>query len=145
MSAGYNDESHLTKYNSTNGKTTFAAGDYADDAARQRWGSTWRTPTDAELSELLNNAQWTTQSGVAGLLITCDEDPYKGNSIFLPTAGSRLDDRLYGAGTSGNYWSSSLTKIDYAQAMYLNFTESGFRNMQNFYRIMGYSIRAVSD
>jgi hypothetical protein len=31
-----------------------------------------------------------------------------GNSIFLPAAGCRYDSSLYGAGSTGYYWSSSL-------------------------------------
>lgn len=88
---------------------------------------------------------WTTQSGVAGLLFTCVvEGSCKGNAIFLPAAGYRLDGDLNSAGAAGCYWTSSLFTYNRNNSYFLNFT-SEYRQMQNFQRYWGHSIRPVSE
>ena len=85
--------------------------DEEDDVAHVMLGGKWRMPTDAEWAELRTRCvrEYTTYSGVRGIRVTGPN----GNSIFLPTAGSR-----YGYRTYTNYcfyWSSSLyTDIPYA-------------------------------
>ena len=81
-----------------------AGTDY--DAATANWGSPWRMPTKAQCDELRNNCSstWTTQNGVNGRKFTGPN----GGTIFLPAAGRRWDSDLYYAGSSGDYWSSSL-------------------------------------
>ena len=148
MAAGQSDYEHITKYNSTDGKDSFDDYDYADDAARQRWGYTWRTPTKSEWSALFdNNSQaWVTDyqgTGVSGLLVTSSA----GNSIFLPAAGQRLDGSLHSAGTYGYYWSSVCCPAAgnmSDQAYYIYFKESN-RGVMNYYRCLGNSIRPVSN
>ena len=153
MEAGHDDASHITKYNSTDGKTSFADYNYADDAARQRWGGTWRIPTEEEWTALLNTDLydwgWTTNylgSGKNGMLVTrkADTGPCSGNSIFLPAAGYRYD--TYNSTGSGSYWSSSLYKdnIPGGNAKRVYFTESGLY-LNNFRRSYGQSLRPVSD
>ena len=80
--------------------------DQEDDAAQTNWGGSWRMPTDAEWTELINNCTWTwtAQNGVNGRLFTGPN----GNSIFLPAAGYREGGILYDIYTHGKYWSSSL-------------------------------------
>ena len=149
MAAGYTDNSHITKYNSTDLKETFADYDYADDAARQRWGSSWRTPTKDEWNALFDNntRSWQTDylgTGISGFLVTSDE----GNSIFLPAAGQRQDGNLNSAGSAGYYWTSlccpaSMYMSD--QAYYLYFKDGSYPTVNNFYRCLGMSIRPVSN
>ena len=155
MEAGYSDYSnitnysHITKYNSTDLKETFADYDYADDAARQRWGATWRTPTTSEWNALFSNndRSWETNylgTGVSGFLVTSNE----GNSIFLPAAGQRQDGNLNSAGSAGYYWSSLCCPAAYNmsdQAYYLYFKDGSYPAVNNFYRCLGMSIRPVSD
>lgn len=106
----YSNGSHdtMTKYctNSgygyngfTDGKTTL---DLSDDAVRVNWGDSWRMHTRAEQDELRDNCTWTltTKNGIKGYKVTSKTN---GNSIFLTAAGSRT-------GTSGYYWSSSLSE-----------------------------------
>lgn len=158
MAVGYEDKSHITKYNDTDGKTSFADYDYADDAARQRWGSTWRTPTSEEWKALLDDddnytRSWTTDylgTGKAGLIITCIAGTCEGNSIFIPAAGFRLWGDL--ASTSyGNYWCSTLFSIygnpQVLSGAYVNFGYEVYRYFQLTYisRYAGHTIRAVSD
>ncbi len=92
-----------TKY-SEDGLTTLEA---TDDAATQNWGGDWRMPTKEEFDELKNkdNCTWGSSKKLKGIIVTSKKN---GNSIFLPAAGIRVSSSLYGAGTNGNYWSSSL-------------------------------------
>lgn len=134
----------LTKYNNSSSygtvdnKTTL---ELSDDAARANWGSSWRMPTDAELTELRSNCiwTWTTQNGVNGYKVTSKSN---GNSIFLPAAGFRYDSSLSSAGSDGNYWSSSLnTGYPYlAWDVYFN---SGCVYRGSNHRLYGFTVRPV--
>ena len=121
-------------------KRSFADDNYADDAARQNWGGNWRTPTDAEWTWLRENCTWTwtTQNGVNGMLVTS----FNGNKIFLPAAGFRGDASLYGAGSNGFYWSSSLYESYSGLAGYVSFYSGGVGRDYD-YRYYGQSVRPV--
>ena len=145
--------SNYTKYNSTDGKTSFADDSYADDAARQRWGVTWRIPTREEWTALCDASlyDWVhitdyLGSGKNGMLVTrkADTGPCAGNSIFLPAAGWRDGDVLEEADSYGDYWSSSLNTDDSANAWYVGFSSGG---VIRYYvdRFFGFSLRPVSD
>ena len=101
----------LTKYNNSSSYGTMVDNktqlDLSDDAARANWGGSWRMPTDAELTELLEQCTWTwtSQNGVNGYKVTSKSN---GNSIFLPAAGDRNGSSIYYLGIYGYYWSSSL-------------------------------------
>ncbi len=80
-----------------------------DDVASVKLGGKWRMPTDAEWTELRTKCTWTwttnyNGTGVMGRIVTATN----GNSLFLPAAGRRYDADLGGAGSYGDYWSSSL-------------------------------------
>ena len=77
-----------------------------DDTAMANWGIEWCMPTADQWKELFQNTEniWTTQNGVIGRLFIAKN----GNSLFLPAAGGRKDDKLNGVGVVGVYWSSSL-------------------------------------
>ena len=120
--------------------------DLADDAANANWGGNWRMPTEVEQDELSNTSYttwiWTTQNGVKGYKVT---SKINGNSIFLPAAGYRGNSDLSNAGSSGNYWSSSLyTDVS-------NFAYDLYFNSDNVYssygsygsRHLGQSVRPV--
>ena len=113
----------------------------SDDAARANWGGAWRMPTDAEWTELREQCTWTwtTQNGVKGYKVTSKSN---GNSIFLPAAGYRYDSSLYGAGSNGYYWSSSLHADSPYYAWYVSFLSS---NVSRYYnrRYYGFSVRPV--
>ncbi|MDO5320638.1 MAG: hypothetical protein Q4G65_18595 [bacterium] len=96
------------------------------DAATAHLGAPWRIPTDAEFLALINNCTttWTTRNGVYGWLVT-GKGAYASKSIFLPAAGGGLDSRLYGPGSSGGYWSSSLNSGNFGSAWGLYFFDSG--------------------
>lgn len=140
----------LTKYCSMSGfgnngftdnLTTLQAG---DDPATANWGSGWRTPTQAEWNELLNNTTniRTTQNGVNGRRFTGTN----GNSIFLPAAGFRDGTSLLYAGGLGfglgSYWSSSLNSSNPSYAWLLGFG-SGSCHENDDTRHNGRSVRPV--
>jgi hypothetical protein len=66
-----------------------------------------------------------------------------GNSLFLPAAGSRFESSLYGAGSDGYYWSSSLNAGHPYDAWLLYFG-SGYYLMNNgTNRCNGFTVRPV--
>ena len=111
-----------------------------NDAATENWSYGWRTPTKEEWEELYNNTTvtWTQQNGVNGRLFTANN----GNSIFLPAAGDRYGTSVYGVGSHGYYWSSSLRTDDPDSAWYLYFG-SGNYYMNYLSRYCGHSVRPV--
>lgn len=167
MELGQSDAEHITKYILEDrnehavwyseyfefigdGKTSFADYDYADDAARQVWGSTWRIPTDEEWTALRNTDNyswvWTANyldSGNNGYIVTRLNGPCEGNSIFLPASGWVEDERLYKDGVGGCYWSSSLADRN-AGALCVQF-ESNYVTGGSRARCHGISIRPVSE
>lgn len=154
MAMGYEDASHITKYNSTDNKATFADDNYVDDPARQRWGSTWRTPTYEEWKNLLTDddnydKKWTSDylgTGKAGFIITRTTGTYKDHSIFIPAAGLRMGSD-HESTSSCYYWSSSLFSFSQPQPLSgwcAYFTSEG-KQMIGYVRYLGVSIRAVSD
>ena len=127
-----------SSYGTVDNKTGLEA---ADDAATANWGSAWRMPTKEEQDELRTKCTWTwtTENGVNGYKVTSKSN---GNSIFLPAAGYRSGIRLYGAGSSGSYWSSSLNTGNPNNAYHLDFGKSSvdwlYRNRDH-----GQSVRPV--
>lgn len=133
----YYDDSNLTKYTSNDSKTVL---DPEDDAATANWGGAWRMPTKAEQDELRNNCTWTwiSQNGVNGYKVTGPN----GNSIFLPAAGYVIEGTLYGAGSFGYYWSSSLYTVNPYFAYNVDF-DSGGVDWGYYNRCYGLTVRPV--
>ena len=130
-----------SRYGTYDGKSTL---ELADDAARAKWGGSWRMPTKEEQDELRDNCtwEWTTQNGVKGYKVTSKKDGYTKNSIFLPAAGFRLDSSLSSEGSYGYYWSSSLYTHNPSSAYYLDF-ESSYVYRYDDSRYNGRSVRPV--
>ena len=128
------------KYGPVDNKTVL---ELEDDAAAVNWGGAWRMPTVDEWTELLENCTWiwTTLNGRIGYEV---KSKINGNSIFLPAAGCRGDDDLYGAGDDGYYWSSSLN-TDYPFDAWCVLFYSGYvgRYGDYRYRYRGQSVRPV--
>lgn len=129
--------------------TKYTGSDYTvlqkeDDAAYAALGGKFRMPTKAEIDALLALSKtWVTNyngSGINGYTFTGN-----GNTLFLPAAGNRYDADLYGAGSYGDYWSSSL-RTDYPDVAWsLSFDSGGADANDNFVRCNGFSVRAVSE
>lgn len=140
--------SNITKYNSTDKKTTL---DKEDDAAYVNWGSSCRMPTYNEFLELhSSNCTWTwasqvTSSGstINGYKVTSKKN---GNSIFLPASGRYFKGDLLNFGTNGYYWTSTLQSadgdLDYVHTL---FYESGNVYQAGCGRTGGIPIRPVAE
>ena len=113
------------------------------DAARAKWGSPWRLPTDAEFEELIDkcNWKWTKEGGHAGYRVT---SKINGNSIFLPAAGFRYGTSHYYVGEYGRYWGSTPNEGNAQLACNLCFYSSS-HSVDWYYRYHGRSVRPVSD
>ena len=128
-----------SSYGTVDNKTVL---DPEDDVAHVNWGGSWRMPTLDDQKELLNNCtwKWTTQNGVNGYTVTGPN----GNSIFLPAAGCRYDAGVYGRGSYGYYWSSSLYSYVSDYAYFLCFYSGDYFWYYNS-RCFGQSVRPVSE
>lgn len=133
------NNSKLTKYNTTDEKTSLEA---TDDAATVNWGEGWHMPTDAELDELIKKCTWTwtTKNGVKG----CEIKATNGNTIFLPTAGYRNSSSLDLVGIYGGCWSSSLNADEPSYAWHAYF-RSDDMGKGLFYRYIGRTVRPVCE
>lgn len=110
------DSQGYIKYNDTDNLLTLES---KDDVARARLGKRWRMPTKQEWEELIRECYWTwtVQNGMAGFVVKSSN----GNYIFLPAAGYKNDEELYGYTRLCVYWSSSrYSNGDYAWRMDLN-------------------------
>ncbi len=144
------------------------------DAATVNWGSTWRTPTRADIQALSNACAGTADNstpktltstiteggiywlsatqthesdykGVAGVLFVDKADPTK--RVFFPAAGYVYSTTLYYAGSNGGYyWSSSLYTGNTDSAWRLDF-RSDYVHPGDYYsyRLNGFTVRPVSD
>ena len=116
--------------------------DAENDVAHTKWGDEWRTPTVEEMKELREGCtwEWTTVNGVYGYKVSGN-----GNSIFLPAAGFRFNDRVYDQGGTtgyGYYWSAALNSGDNNKGNILEFYSRGYYQSSGE-RYLGYTIRPV--
>lgn len=135
-------KSKYTEYNSItyNRFINDISGNPQYDAARAKWGSTWRLPTKAEIEELVNRCKirWTTYNGNKGQLVTGPN----GKSIFLPAAGRRWESSQHDVSTGGQYWSTTYDDIKWASC-YI-FSREGSR-LSSDIRYAGCHVRPVSE
>ena len=81
--------------------------DSVHDAAHVQWGGDWRMPTKQEMTDLINNCDWTwtTTNGVSGYVV-CGRGGYAASCIFLPVTGYGQDySQVYRE--YGYYWTSA--------------------------------------
>jgi hypothetical protein len=125
--------------------------DPEDDAAHVNWGGAWRTPTDAEMTELREQCTWTwtKENGVYGYRVTSMIPGYTDRSIFLPAAGGRGGKNIYGIDYDGRYWSSSLNTRESSMAWCIYFVNGDMEkeiddvSVTSISRHNGQSIRPV--
>ena len=115
--------------------------DPEDDAATVNWGGAWRMPTDAEMTELVEQCTWTwtTQNGVNGHKIVGPN----GNSIFLSAASFKYGTSHDLVGLLGTYWSSSLYITYSPYAFYLEFGTGSFGLFPGEDRCIGKPVRPI--
>ena len=139
--------SDLTKYNSSDGKTTL---DSEDDAAYVNWGDSCRMPTKDEFAELRNSANctwtWTSMStsdgsSIHGYKVTSVKN---GNFILLPASGGRYYGYPDKHGYYGFYWSSTLYSSLSDRACFLCFSSSKHYRSK-YCRFRGLTVRPVAD
>ena len=101
----------------------------------------WRVPTQAELS-LLTGGIWTDTP--AGRTFGGGA-----NTLFLPAVGYRgyWDGRLYDVGSSGRYWSATLSTSFTDNGCAFSFDNSNSSLLSNAVGVksMGYSVRCVAE
>ena len=135
--------SNMTKYNSTDGKTTL---DLSDDGVRANWGCKWRMPTTEEFAALgaATTSAWTTDyqgTGVDGLVCTDKTDSSK--VLFFPAAGYAINGSMHYVGSSGYYCGSSLysSNVLICRGLYFTIWSVGWQNVDP--RKLGYPLRGV--
>ena len=121
--------------------------DLEDDAACAHYPS-GRIPSYDQIVELCNYCswQWAQRNGVNGYLVAGPN----GNTIFLPAAGDRRYDSLYGAGSVGYYWTRTLSPGIPGNANAIPCNASGIQfdsgvwtDCHVFHRFRGFTVRAV--
>lgn len=111
-----------------------------DDAATNNWGNGWRTPTKEEFEELFHNTtkQWVLQNGMVGYLLTANN----GNSLFFPSAGRMMEQRLLDFAAYGHYWTKNLSEYNSQKAVRFVGSTTYFSDIE-IERYHGLSIRPV--
>ena len=110
------------------------------DAIHIECGDGWHLPTLDNIQELLKNCihEWTSVNGVDGRLFT---SKINGNSIFLPAAGNKYDDKTFYKDCRGYYWSDS--PCDDNHMAHTLFFFAGNAYASNCYRDRWQSVRLV--
>ena len=140
-------KSSYTESNNTTSEVSLSdwSGKSAYDAARANWGGTWRTPTESECDELINDCTWTwtTQGGHTGYLV---KGP-SGNTIFLPAAGDMSGSSCEDAGECGMYWTSTPYSLNDKRAIGMTFISGGSKWTTTDWnaRDLGFTIRPVKN
>ena len=120
-----------------------------DDAARQNWGATWRTPTKEELEWLKDHCswEWVEYNGVNGMMATSQVQGYENKQLFFPAAGFYKDEDPVGlvdTGIKGFYFSSGVVSSEnYYEITYLQI-QDGAPALESIRRWCGFSVRPVS-
>jgi len=156
-----NSDDALTKYcnNASYGKDGFTDEltvlQKEDDAAYAALGGKFRMPTEAEIDALAatksntDDYTWTWCDGSTEKYNDTDVKGWKivrnatSATLFLPAAGYRDITYLYGVGSRGNYWSSSLSAVDSFYAWRVDFTAGSVRRSSRDHRCYGFSVRPV--
>ena len=170
---GFGKQDVFTKYSA--GKDGYSATGTADgktvlesedDAATYNWGSTWRMPEGGNESEFLalyNATYWSWDDTDKGYYVyapnpSTDAGKYKDGGdtynksdalLFFPAGGMGTDNRVYGPGSLGAYWTRTLNSEKPFEAHHFTFatdTDSGVSTaVTSHYRFSGLLIRPVSD
>ena len=114
--------------------------DLKHDAARVNMGEPWKMPTSEQFQELYDNCDWIRKNihGVNGYLVV---SKINGNSLFFACSGYGNGTTLYGRGSGGNYWASTLGSS--TSGRYLLFGSSDVYPQDNDYRFYGFTVRPV--
>lgn len=111
-----------------------------DDAATTMLGEQWRMPTLEDFLELTNNTITEYVIDNKGVLL---KSKINNNTIFFPFVGHLSDKYVTTPGSTGFYWSSSISSASLNCAFPLNIT-SGGKSFYHKTRNCGGAIRAVT-
>lgn len=141
-------------YASTPGAALTANAGLSFDAARAILGSPWCDPSTEDFAELFENITYidangdaiaaettnklVTMNGIQGIRIKSN---INNNILFFPCSGYGYGQSWYSRGSSGYFWSRSLTSQAYGR--YLHFGSGGVRPQNYNYRFYGCARRAV--
>jgi len=131
-----------------------ASAGLAYDAARVNCGAPWRLPTTGEFAELFANIDYIDANGdvissetadkrvtVNGVLGLYCRSKNNGEVIFFPCSGYGYGAGWYSRGSSGDYWSSSLSSQ--TDGRHLSFNGGGVNPQNNNNRFYGFAVRPV--
>ena len=138
-----NSDVVLSKYNSTDGKTTLGI---EDDPANIILGGGWKVPTKQQIDEILNvnNCTWSAWTQVNNMWGTYCTSNITGNSIFFPCAGYIADSEIKEYNNLVRITSSTLTSTyKYCLGIYKNHSKNTVNNNLQIYRYYGDIIRPV--
>ena len=127
-------------YDNTPGSELKEDIDLDHDAARVNLGEPWKMPTKEQFKELVDNCE-SEVTTINGYLGRCFTSKINGNSIFMPFAGYIGGTSLDSRGSSGNFWSSSLSSQTNGCDLYFN--SGGVDPADYGSRFLGFSVRAV--
>lgn len=111
------------------------------DVATKVLGDGWMMPSASQFAELMNYCIWTytTQNGVTGFQVTATN----GNSIFLPSVGTKNKDYTSGSGKSTCYWTSDMSTSYSDYAIQLSAYMDYGKSLMTGSRWFGCPVRAV--
>ena len=139
----YGTLNNLTKYNSSDKKTTLES---LDDTAAFNMGVGWRMPTREEFKTLFDSTtyKWVTSyqgSGVSGWLFIDEKDNTK--TLFFSAAGYCNLSSVGGVGFYGFYWSSSLNNASNVLGAHNLVFDYDNCFMSYYNRYNGFAVRGV--
>lgn len=115
------------------------------DPVIAEWGQKWKTPTEEQFNELIDNCSWeeATCGDAKGVMLT---SLVNGNSIFLPYAGCVDTGEIKYVGIRGYYWSGTLSSIAAigAYGRFIRFAPKPYYVSEEI-GLVKYSIRPISD
>ncbi len=152
----YKDTDHSTLYR----ETSYTG--HSDDVANIILGGDWRMPTSTEFKAMREATYWAWDGTDCGYYVFKPGEGTSGTAndrgnfnatndekskalLFFPAAGYGDYISLSQAGSSGRYWSSTLSTDNIAQAYYLLFKSDDVFPQRGNFRFNGCSIRPVSD
>lgn len=115
--------------------------DPQDDAAAVNLKGLWRTPSEAELQELIDNCTWTWTTNYNGSGINGYVVEGVSASIFLPAGGTISGLAFEGVGEFGVCWANCLSTLPY-YGRYIVYDETS-HDLSYWERAMGYNVRPV--
>lgn len=137
--SNYSSGASGSGYNLTN---SFTSGDVTYDAARANMGSTWRTPTEDEVKELIENCIWifTTFSNKKGYVVVNNS-----KGIFIPYVGTYSGTSNIETNITARYWESTQVMQDKSTAQSFGLGNYNYIYQSYFSRYKGLGIRAIKD